>query len=78
MKLFLLVVCLVASTLNAAWVIEDIPTGIQYTNTLPNLIGKELVSAYQPIYNASGAKTGENIAIAYRSKYMYVALRNGL
>ena len=71
------VVCLLASTVNAAWVIEDIPTAIQYTGLMPNLLGKELASAYRPIYDANGVKTGENIVIAYRSKYLYVTKRQG-
>ena len=62
--------------MNAAWVIEDIPTAIQSTRG-PHLIGKEMASAYRPIYNASGSKTGENIAIAYRSLFLYVVLRQG-
>ena len=68
--------CLVTSAVNAAWVIEDIPTAIQYTRG-PNLIAKEMASAYRPVYDASGSKTGEHLAIAYRSRYLYVVLRQG-
>jgi hypothetical protein len=75
-KLALAATCLLTATVNAAWVIEDIPTAIQYTRG-PHLIGKEMASAYRAIYNASGSKTGENIAIAYRSLYMYVVQRQG-
>lgn len=71
------VICLLAATVNAAWVIEDIPTAIQYTGLMPNLLGKELASAYRAIYDANGIKTGENIVIAYRSKYLYVTRRQG-
>jgi hypothetical protein len=70
-------ICLVTSGLNAAWVTEDIPTGIQYTRTGPVLITTELASAYRAIYDRSGSKTGENIAIAYRSRYLYVVQRQG-
>lgn len=66
-----------ASAMHGAWVIEDIPTAIQYTNGSPNLISTEMASAYQPVYNSSGVKTGERIAIAYRSKYLYIVQRTG-
>ncbi len=60
-----------------AWTIEDIPTAIQYNGQNPNLITTELSSAYRPVYNSNGIKTSENIAIAYRSSYLYVTQRNG-
>jgi hypothetical protein len=77
MKSNLATICLLTSALNAAWVIEDIPTGIQSTRSGPALISKELTSAYRAIYDASGSKTGEKIAIAYRSLYLYVVQRQG-
>ena len=76
MRHLLPAICLVISAVNAAWVIEDIPTAIQYTRG-PNLIAKEMASAYRPVYDASGSKTGEHLAIAYRSRYLYVVLRQG-
>ena len=77
MKRCLPAVFLLASAVHGAWVIEDIPTAIQYSNGNPNLITTETASAYLPIYNRSGVKTGEHIAIAYRSKYLYVVQRAG-
>ena len=68
MKAISATICLLASTLQAAWVFEDIPTSIQFTNGFFNLITREL----------STAKLGDHIAIAYRSKYLYVVQRNGL
>ena len=48
MRYLLPAICLVTSAVNAAWVIEDIPTAIQYTRG-PNLIAKEMASAYRPV-----------------------------
>jgi hypothetical protein len=77
MKSNLAAIFLFSSAMNAAWVIEEIPTAIQYSLRGPTLIGKELTSAYQPIYDTSGSKTGERIAIAYRSQFLYVVQRQG-
>lgn len=77
MKHLLPTICILVSTVHAAWVIEDIPTTIQYNGFSPYSIGKEMASAYRPIYDANGIKTGENIAIAYRSKYLYITQRQG-
>jgi hypothetical protein len=76
MKTLLFALFVLSSTASAAWVLEDIPTAIQYSRG-PHLISKELASAYRPIYDASGTKTGEHFAIAYRSLYMYVVRRQG-
>ena len=76
MKHFVFAICLFSSSANAAWVVEDIPTAIQ-TTRVPLLITKELASAYRATYDASGLKTGENIAIAYRSLYLYIVQRQG-
>lgn len=76
MKRFLAATFLLASVGSAAWNIEDIPTAIQYNGLNPYLITTELTSAYRAIYNASGTKTSEQVAIAYRSKYMYVVHRH--
>ncbi|MCX6598093.1 MAG: hypothetical protein NTV70_17190 [Acidobacteria bacterium] len=77
MKKLLPVILVLAAKAHGAWVIEDIATAIQYTNGSPNLIGKEMASAYRATYSATGAKTGEYIAIAYRSKYLYITQRQG-
>ena len=51
-------ICILASAAQAAWVVENIPTTIQYVNGGPQLLAKEMASAYRPIYNSKG-KTGE-------------------
>ena len=67
MRLLTPAICLLASALHGAWVIEDIPTTIQYNGTSPYLIGREMATA----------KRGDHIGIAYRSRYLYVAKRTG-
>lgn len=76
MKLLFPAICILASATQAAWVVESIPTTIQYVNGGPQLLAKEMASAYRPIYNTKG-KIGEYIAIAYRSRYLYLMQRQG-
>ena len=45
-------ICILASVAQAAWVVENIPTTIQYVNGGPQLLAKEMASAYRPIYNS--------------------------
>lgn len=67
MRLLIPALSLVASVLHGAWVIEDIPTTIQYNGGVPYTIGREMATA----------KRGDQIAIVYRSKYLYIARRVG-
>ena len=56
MRLLTPAICLLASALHGAWVIEDVPTTIQYNGVSPYVIGREMATA----------KRGDHIAIAYR------------
>ena len=60
-------ICLFASALHGAWVIEDIPTTIQYNGATPYTIGREMATA----------KRGDHMVVVYRSKYLYIARRVG-
>lgn len=71
MKRFLAALTLFTS-IAFAWDIQELPTTLQYTGLSPHLITTEIATDYRPVYNSNGVKVSENIAIAYRSKYLYV------
>lgn len=75
MKLLLPMVLLFAPSSWTAWVIEDIPTQIEFVGFVGFTVNTEIATAYRPIYDANGVKTSDDLTIVYRTKSLWIAQR---
>ncbi len=72
---------LLAGSAWGAWTTETIPTSIDVLYFQQYILyqhpGSEFASAYRAIYDVNGVKTGENIALAYRSGKLRIDTKSG-